>query len=138
MDELELLARLIKCEAGGEGNIGMAAVASVIMNRVRVREGEYGRYNTVRDVAYAPRQFECVTGNNTYQNIWNMVPEDIHYMIAEWALQGGRLGQLSNTLWFFNPFQSYCPSNFPTSVGYFNTRIGNHCFYDPAGSYWLT
>ena len=28
----ELLARLIECEAGGEGDIGMAAVASVVMN----------------------------------------------------------------------------------------------------------
>ena len=29
----ELLARLIKCEAGGEGDDGMAAVASVVRNR---------------------------------------------------------------------------------------------------------
>lgn len=32
----ELLARLIQCEAGGEGDNGMKAVASVVMNRVRV------------------------------------------------------------------------------------------------------
>ena len=30
----ELLARLIECEAGGEGENGMKAVASVVMNRV--------------------------------------------------------------------------------------------------------
>ncbi len=30
----ELLARLIKCEAGGEGDDGMAAVASVVRNRL--------------------------------------------------------------------------------------------------------
>lgn len=30
----ELLARLIQCEAGGEGEIGMKAVAGVVMNRV--------------------------------------------------------------------------------------------------------
>lgn len=41
--ERELLARLIKCEAGGEGDIGMRAVASVIMNRVNVSVGEYSR-----------------------------------------------------------------------------------------------
>ena len=34
--ERELLARLIQCEAGGEGDNGMKAVASVVMNRVRV------------------------------------------------------------------------------------------------------
>jgi len=35
----ELLARIIKCEAGGEGNNGMKAVAASIINRVRVLGG---------------------------------------------------------------------------------------------------
>ncbi len=39
----ELFARLIKCEAGGEGDNGMKAVASVVMNRVHVPYGEYLR-----------------------------------------------------------------------------------------------
>ena len=39
----ELLARLIQCEAGGEGDTGMQAVASVIMNRVYAPDGEYAR-----------------------------------------------------------------------------------------------
>mgnify|MGYP004728550243 CR=1 FL=1 len=37
----ELLARLIECEAGGEGENGMKALASVVMNRVRSKGGEY-------------------------------------------------------------------------------------------------
>ena len=36
----ELLARLIQCEAGGEGEIGMKAVAGVVMNRVNATGGE--------------------------------------------------------------------------------------------------
>ena len=39
----ELLARLIECEAGGEGENGMKAVASVVMNRVTASGGEYAR-----------------------------------------------------------------------------------------------
>ena len=39
----ELLARLIECEAGGEGENGMKAVASVVMNRVHATGGEYAR-----------------------------------------------------------------------------------------------
>ena len=39
----ELLARLIECEAGGEGENGMRAVASVVMNRVTASGGEYAR-----------------------------------------------------------------------------------------------
>ena len=38
--ERELIARMIQCEAGGEGDNGMKAVASVIMNRVNVPNGE--------------------------------------------------------------------------------------------------
>ena len=37
--DLELLARIIKCEAGGEGENGMKAVASVVMNRVNITYG---------------------------------------------------------------------------------------------------
>ena len=40
MTDLELFARLIQCEAGGEGDNGMKAVASVVMNRVRTSVGE--------------------------------------------------------------------------------------------------
>lgn len=32
--ERDLVARLIQCEAEGEGEIGMKAVATIIMNRV--------------------------------------------------------------------------------------------------------
>ena len=35
----ELLARLIQCEAGGEGRTGMEAVATVVMNRVNASDG---------------------------------------------------------------------------------------------------
>lgn len=136
MTELELLARLIQCEAGGEGDIGMRAVASVIMNRVAQSQGEYGRYNTVNDVVFAPRQFECAT--NQPQNIYNMSPEQIHFDIANWALSGGRLSETGDALWFFNPYSETCRSSFPNANGYFRTRIGNHCFYSPNSSYFST
>ena len=41
--ERELLAKMVQCEAGGKGDNGMKAVASVIMNRVTVPVGEYCR-----------------------------------------------------------------------------------------------
>ena len=138
MDELELLARLIQCEAGGEGETDMLAVAGVVMNRVQIAEGEYGRTNTIRDVAYAPRQFECVTGTHPTQNIWAMSPERIHYDIAEWAINGGRLGMVADALWFYNPFSEECRANFPSAVGTIIGRLGAHCFYAPAAGYYAT
>lgn len=51
--ELNILAALVQCEAGGESYEGQLAVASVVMNRVR--SGAYP--NTVTDVIYASGQF---------------------------------------------------------------------------------
>ena len=57
----ELLARLIECEAGGEGENGMKAVASVVMNRVRSTGGEYARVGqgSIRKIIFQPGQFVC-------------------------------------------------------------------------------
>ena len=137
--DTELLARLIQCEAGGEGQAGMEAVASVVMNRVRIDYGEYGRINTIPGVIFQERQFVCamemVNGQYNPQNIYNMRPEAQHYAIAEWAIAGGRLGGLGQALWFFNPYSHTCRPNFPSQVGSFTLRIGDHCFYDPTSYY---
>ena len=137
--DLELLARIIKCEAGGEGENGMKAVASVVMNRVNVTYGEYSRYKTVRAVVFQPRQFVCametVGGEYNAQNIYNMSLEQIHWDIAEWAMAGHQLTNLGIALWFFNPYSPECRTYFPTRVGVFAIRIGDHCFYNPTDAY---
>jgi N-acetylmuramoyl-L-alanine amidase len=137
----ELLARLIQCEAGGEGENGMKAVASVVMNRVRALEGEYSRISdggSLRNIVFQPYQFECALEGNNGQNLYNMRPEGIHYDIAEWALGGGRLPGVGNSLWFYNPYSPDCGSYFPSGVGEFANRIGDHCFYVPTGAYSQT
>ena len=51
----ELLARIVQCEAGGEGDNGMKAVATVTMNRVNSSEGEYARVSqggNIRNIIY--------------------------------------------------------------------------------------
>ena len=139
MSDLELFARLIQCEAGGEGDNGMRAVASVVMNRVRIRTVEYGRYNTLSEVIYQTGQFNCARtvlgGQQNLQNIYNMNPTQVHYDIAEWAMGGGRLANLWQSLWFYNPFSPTCRNFFPSNVGYFQIRINNHCFYNPTEAY---
>ncbi len=137
--DLEILARIVKCEAGGEGENGMKAVASVVMNRVNITYGEYSRYKTVRAVVFQPRQFVCametVGGKYNAQNIYNMSLEQIHWDIAEWAMAGHRLTNLGSALWFFNPYSPECRTYFPTQVGVFAIRIGDHCFYNPTDAY---
>jgi len=138
--DLEILARIIKCEAGGEGEDGMKAVASVVMNRVNITYGEYGRLEkTVRAIVYQKGQFDCVMetigGRQNLQNIYNMRPEQVHYDIANWAIAGNRLPNLGYALWFFNPFSPTCRTYFPSRVGKFVIRIGDHCFYNPTEAY---
>ena len=137
--DLELLARIIKCEAGGEGENGMKAVASVVMNRVEVSYGEYSRYKTVLEVVFQKGQFVCametVGGEYNPQNIYNMSLEQVHWDIAKWAMAGNRLTNLGLALWFYNPYSPQCRQNFPTRVGELVIRIGDHCFYNPTPAY---
>lgn len=140
----ELLARLIECEAGGEGDNGMKAVAGVVMNRVHARGGEYARVGqgSIRNIIFQPYQFVCASetegGAYNPQNIYNMRPQAIHYEIADWAIAGNRLPVVAESLWFYNPFGPNCRNNFPSNVGYWQTRIGDHCFYNPTNAYYET
>lgn len=144
LSDRELFARLIQCEAGGEGDTGMRAVASVVMNRVHAPGGEYARVGqgSIRKIIYQPYQFVCASetegGLYNPQNIYNMNPEPIHFEIADWAIAGNRLLNLGQALWFFNPFSPNCRPNFPSDVGYFIVRIGQHCFYNPTSAYFDT
>lgn len=141
----ELLARIIKCEAGGEGQNGMQAVATVVMNRIRVPYGEYHRIGqgNLRNIIYQPGQFDCVRdvlrGIPNPQTIWASPPEQVHYDIADWALSGNRLYNIGYSLWYFNPFRPSCPYTFPANgTGSFQVRVVQHCFYNPTELYAQT
>lgn len=143
--EREMLARIIKCEAGGEGDIGMKAVATTIMNRVRVPNGEYHRVcqGDLRKVLTQKGQYDCMRsvlgGMPNPQTIWSNPPEQIHYDIADWALAGNRLYNIGSSLWYFNPFNPACQYYFPVNKsGRYQIRILKHCFYNPTMLYLKT
>ncbi len=141
----EIFARMIKCEAGGEGDNGMKAVATVIMNRVHVPNGEYQRVGQgdLRRIMFQQGQFDCAAeflgGAPNLQNIFNIPAEQIHYDIADWALSGNKMLTVAYSLWYFNPFAAVCPQNFPRNgSGTFANKIGEHCFYNPTRLYYTT
>lgn len=142
----ELMAKLIKCEAGGEGDNGMRAVASVIMNRAQISYGEFARVSQggdVRRIIEQPGQFTCmkdvVAGAYNAQNVWNMDPEEIHYEIADWALSGNTFSGVGDSLFYFNPYNPQCPPYFPAGgVGVIFNRINQHCYYTPTQKYATT
>lgn len=145
MSTRELFARLIRCEAEGEGIEGMKAVATVVMNRVHISYGEYQRLaqGDLRKVIEQICQFSCMKTSfgdtPNPRNIWVTTPEQIHYEVADWALGGSVVSVLGESLWFMNPFRPTCPDPFPyNGTGYWQTRINEHCFYNPTSLYAQT
>ena len=146
LDTRELFARLIRCEAEGEGKSGMQAVATVVMNRVHVAYGEYQRVcqGDLRRVIEQMCQFSCyktvIGGAPNYQNVWVLPPRAEDYEVADWALSGNiHTGVGSECLWYMNPFRPDCPNFFPyNGTGYWFTRIGDHCFFNPTNAYAKT
>lgn len=145
MTTREMFARMIRCEAEGEGLDGMRAVATVIMNRVHISYGEYLRVcqGDLRRVLEQMCQFSCykteIGGLPNTQNIWSMTPEDIHYEVADWALSGNSMSPIGQSLWYMNPYNPVCPDPFPyNGTGYWQTRIHEHCFYNPTDLYAQT
>ena len=146
MSDRELLARLIKCEAGGEGDTGMYAVASLIVNRRNVPYGEFFRVSNggdIRAIMEQPYQFTClltsVGGSYNAQNVYNINPDEVHYEIADWAIANNTIAAIGNSLFYYNPFNPQCASYFPRNgTGIIYTRINHHCYYAPTQKYAQT
>ncbi len=119
----------------------MRAVATVVMNRVHASTGEYQRVGqgSLREIIYQKGQFDCtfetIRGKPNMQNIYNANPEQIHIDIALWALGGGVLSEVGESLWYLNPYGK-CMKEFPRNgSGTLHTRINQHCFYRPTPKY---
>jgi N-acetylmuramoyl-L-alanine amidase len=145
MSAREMFARMLRCEAESEGNEGMKAVGTTIMNRVNISYGEYLRtgQGSLRRVLLQPYQFTCsmteVGGQQNPQNIYNISPRQIDYDIADWALSGNIFPGAADTLWYMNPFAPDCPPYFPYNrTGVQFNRIHQHCFYTPTALYAQT
>ena len=82
--ELEILAALIQCEAGGEPYEGQVAVGAVVMNRVR--SGGYP--NNITDVIYASGLFTPASGGRMESLILNKTTKASCIQAAQEAING--------------------------------------------------
>ena len=81
--ELDLLATIIQCEAGGESHTGKVAVGAVIMNRVR--SGQFP--NTITEVVYQSGQFSPVA-SGILSSVLSQGARSDCYQAAQEALNG--------------------------------------------------
>ena len=107
--ELDLLAAIIECEAGGESHTGKVAVGAVIMNRVR--NGQFP--NSITDVVYQSGQFSPVASGKLSSVLVRGARSDC-YQAAQDALNGS------------NPIGGALYFNSGTGKG---QQIGNQHFY---------
>jgi N-acetylmuramoyl-L-alanine amidase len=113
--EKNLLARLVRAEAESEPYEGKVAVAEVVLNRVESREFP----NTIKDVIYAPGQFQPVSNGE----INKPASSDSIKAVNEALTKNRNVG--TKSLYFYNP--EICTSHWlddrPTTF-----VIGHHVF----------
>jgi len=124
--ERDLLARLMRAEALGEGDLGMLMVGNVIANRAIADCLTFKNVRTISDVVYqSPGGF---TGTNSSLFVGNPTAKEIG--LANRILRGEYYHPATNALWFYAPASgANCT---PLWFEQRNSgRYKNHCFYIP-------
>lgn len=125
--ERDLLARLMRAEAVGEGSLGMLMVGNVVINRVIANCLTFTRINTISDAVYqSPGGFSGINSPLFFNN-----PTELEKALADRVIRGDYFYPATNALWF------YAPNNNAPCLDYWwdqrnAGRYRNHCFYEPA------
>lgn len=124
--EKELLARLMRAEALGEGNLGMLMVGNVIINRALANCLTFKDIRTITDVVYQnPGGF-----SGTNSSLFNGNPTTNELNLADRILRGEYYHPATDALWFYAPSGSdSCKATWWEQE--LAGRYKNHCFYQP-------
>lgn len=124
--EMQLLARLMRAEALGEGNLGMLMVGNVCINRVLANCLTFKNIRNIYDMVYQnPGGFA-----GTSSSLFNGNPTEKEKELALRVIRGETYYPATNALWFYAPKAGEsCTSTWwdqPLAGKY-----KNHCFYKP-------
>ncbi|MDF2958881.1 MAG: cell wall hydrolase [Paenibacillus sp.] len=121
--DIDLLARLLRAEAEGEGEQGMLHVGSVGVNRIRANCSDFKNLRTIEQMIYQPHAFEAVQHGYFYQKA-----RDREKRLARRSVNGERHWPAEFSLWYFRP-PGECPQTWYGQP--FVARYKKHCFYQP-------
>ena len=125
--ERDLLARLMRAEATGEGDLGMLMVGNVVTNRALANCLTFKNVRTISDVLYqSPGGFSGVDSPLFFSN-----PTTTERNLANRVLRGEYYHPATNSLWFYAPSKgTECKSTWWEQE--LSGKYKNHCFYHPA------
>lgn len=123
--EVELLARLMRAEAEGDGQLGMLMVGNVGVNRVLANCLDFKNITSIKQMVFqSPGGFEATQYSYFYQ-----AAREVDLRLANRVLRGEKFHPASYALYFYNPFDEGCRAQW---FGQWNTgRYKSHCFYAP-------
>ncbi|BFH15721.1 cell wall hydrolase [Paenibacillus melissococcoides] len=125
-EDARLLARLVRAEAEGEGELGMLMVGNVGVNRILANCLDFRNVRTMRDMVYqSPGGYEAVQKSYFYQR-----PRESEIRLARRVINGERTWPATYALWFFRP-SGECPATWYNQPN--AGRYKAHCFFAPSG-----
>ncbi len=126
-NERDLLARLMRAEAVGEGDLGMLMVGNVVINRAIANCLTFKNVDTISEVIYQnPGGFSGVDSPLFFSN-----PTTVERNLANRVIKGEYYHPATHALWFYAPNQGEsCKTTWWDQ--YNSGRYKNHCFYVPA------
>ena len=124
--ELDLLARIMRAEALGEGNLGMLMVGNVCINRVLADCYTFKNIDTISKMIFqSPGGFSGTSSSLFYGN-----PTEKEKNLALKVIRGEYHYPATNALWFYAPGSgNSCKSSWYEQP--LAGKYKNHCFYKP-------
>lgn len=125
--ERDLLARLMRAEAIGEGDLGMLMVGNVVINRVLANCLTFKNVDSITEVLYqSPGGFSGVDSPLFYSS-----PTTLEKNLADRVIKGEYYYPATHALWFYAPSgNESCKATWWDQQN--SGRYKNHCFYIPS------
>ena len=125
--EIDLLARLMRAEATGEGNLGMLMVGNVGINRVIGNCLDFKNITSIYQMVYQDPGGFSGPKSPLFYNASTTKEQDL----AKRVIRGETFHPATHALWFYAPGTGN--SCRPTWYNQANSgKYKNHCFYVPA------